>query len=89
MIARRNVLPIDRSTTLERQRQVVETIIGHVDANGFPPSLREIAATLGISLSRVAQVVTPLVEAGVVTCRPRSSRTLAVNHQAAARFFAT
>jgi DNA-binding transcriptional regulator YhcF (GntR family) len=74
--------------TFERQRQVVEAIARHVGARGYSPTMRELAAEVGISLARVAQLLPPLVEAGVVTCRPHLCRTLAVNREAAAKFFA-
>jgi len=32
-----------------RQQQVLDCIAGHIDENGYPPTLREIAATLKVS----------------------------------------
>jgi repressor LexA len=39
----------DTDSLTPRQRQVLEFIISHLNFNGYPPTLREIAAHLGVS----------------------------------------
>lgn len=85
MIAKIITLPAPGTRTHERLRQVIEKIIGHTDANGYPPTVREIAAELGVCIARVQQLLATLIDAGIVSHRPGMARTLTVDHAAAAR----
>jgi len=73
-----------RGTTFDRQKQVIEAIRRHVVARGYPPTQREMAADMGVSLTRVAQVVNRLVKAGVIRRTACSARAYAVHEPAAA-----
>jgi SOS-response transcriptional repressor LexA len=76
-----------KATTADRQKQVIEAIRRHVVARGYPPTQREMAVEMGVSLSRVAQVVNRLVEAGVVRRTAFSARAYAVHEPAALALF--
>lgn len=41
--------PRNRDDLTPRQRQVLEYVTSHLDNNGYPPTLREIAAYIGVS----------------------------------------
>ncbi len=69
-----------------RDRQVIEAIIRHTDYRGYAPTMRELAAEVGVSLTRIAQIVKRLFDKGIVHYRPRTARTIAVDRKAAAQF---
>lgn len=75
-----------RLTLAERKAQVLGFIIDHVEERTYPPSMREIASTVGISLTRVQQVYEALVAEGVIDRKVRAARAYVVNLTAAARY---
>lgn len=83
----RNQKQARKMPTFQRQRQLVEAILLHVDTRGYSPTCRELAREVGISVARVAQLLPPLVEAGVVRQQAHAARTITVDRQEAARFF--
>lgn len=85
MIANNATLPAPGTVTFDRLRQVIEKIIGDTDANGYPPTVREIARELGVCVARVQQLLELLMAAGIVSNRPGMARTLTVDRAAAAR----
>lgn len=60
-----------------RQRQVFDFIRGCVDA-GEPPTMREIAESLSITLSRAHASVKQLEHRGLITTTPRCPRSIAI-----------
>lgn len=61
----------------ERQRQVLEFIEDRIEAWGYPPTIREIGAHLGIrSTNGVADHLKALKRKGYLTQRGLKSRTL-------------
>jgi DNA-binding MarR family transcriptional regulator len=73
-----------RGTTVERQKQVLAAIRRRIADNGYPPTQREIAREIGVSLARVAQVMARLVEAGMVKRVACSARAYSINEPLAA-----
>ena len=73
-----------RATTVDRQKQVIEAIRRHVKTHGYPPTQREMSTGMGVSLTRVAQVMNRLVDAGVVKRNAGSARAYSINESAAA-----
>ena len=60
-----------------RQQQVLDAIRGHVQANGFPPTIRELGAMLGLrSSATVAQHLQALVDKGYLERQEGKPRTL-------------
>lgn len=63
----------------ERQRRVLETIRSAVDAHGYPPSLREIGESVGLtSPSSVAHQLTALERKGYLRRDPNRPRAIEV-----------
>jgi DNA-binding MarR family transcriptional regulator len=73
-----------RGTTVERQKQVLAAIRRRIAHNGYPPTQREVAQEIGVSLARVAQVMARLVEAGIVKRVACSARAYSINEPLAA-----
>lgn len=64
-----------------RQEEVLEAIEGLIDRHGYPPTIRELGAELGLrSTSSVARLLMRLKTAGVVDWNPTQVRTLRVVH---------
>jgi SOS-response transcriptional repressor LexA len=70
----------------ERKRQVLEFVLRHVEANGFPPTIRGTGTGIGVSTTRAAQLFEALVEEGIVGRKPGMARTFTVDRGAAARY---
>lgn len=65
-----------------RQRAVLDFIAEFVAANHFPPTVREIAAAVGLSSpSSAAHHVRTLTAAGHLTHVPGSPRSIALTNQ--------
>jgi len=61
----------------DRQRQVLEQIVTTLEAQGFPPTLREIGQALGIqSTNGVSDHVKALIRKGYLQSRGHTSRTI-------------
>jgi SOS-response transcriptional repressor LexA len=70
-----------RKTTEDREHELLEAIVSAQRANGYAPTRRELAATIGISNTRVQQLVASCMAKGYLTTPPRAARAYVV-HQA-------
>ena len=59
----------------QRQAQLLAAIARLHGERGFPPTQRELALDLGVSLSRVSQLVTACEASGQLTRLAKSART--------------
>lgn len=59
--------------------KVYDYIVDYIIKNGYAPSMREIAADLGIVASTVHVYLTQLEIDGKIYCRPGSPRAIRVN----------
>lgn len=67
---------------LERDIETLGFIIDHIQENGYPPSVREIAEAIGVSSPSTGhQVVSRLVRRGWITMGARRSRTIRVTQE--------
>lgn len=66
-----------------RQRQFVQTIERLTADRGFPPSLREVAAEMGVHFTRAHQLANTTAAKGFVRREPRVARSLVVTKPAA------
>jgi len=73
-------------TAHERKRQVLAFVLRHVQANGYPPTIRGTAKGIGVSTTRAQQLFEALVEEGIVGHKPGMARTYTVDRDAAARY---
>jgi DNA-binding MarR family transcriptional regulator len=62
----------------QRQAQLLAAIAELRDRDGVLPTQRELARHLGISLTRVAQLVTACEASGQLTRRPKCARTYCI-----------
>jgi SOS-response transcriptional repressor LexA len=62
----------------QRQAQLLAAIAELRDRDGVPPTQRELARHVDISLARVAQLVTACEASGQLSRRARSARTCQV-----------
>jgi repressor LexA len=69
----------------KRQEQLCRTIETLTADRGFPPSVREIAAAMGVHASRAAQLVRTAEARGAVAREPRVARSLRVTQAASKR----
>ena len=68
------------STLSERQRKILQFIVGFVSENEFPPTIREIGEQVGISSTSVVNYnLAKLEELGLITRRKEVSRGLSLN----------
>jgi len=65
-------------TTEEREHELLEAIVAGQQARGYAPTRRELAATIGISTTRVQQLVESCIEKGLLSCPPRAARAYVV-----------
>jgi DNA-binding GntR family transcriptional regulator len=61
-----------------RQHQLIEAITRLRDANGYAPSQRELAAELGLCVTRINQLMHRCHADGLIVRRPRSARACGV-----------
>jgi SOS-response transcriptional repressor LexA len=73
-------------TAHERKGQVLAFVLRHVQANGYPPTIRGTAKGIGVSTTRAQQLFEALVEEGIVGHKPGMARTYTVDRDAAARY---
>lgn len=63
----------------ERQRKAFEFVSAHIaQADGVPPTMREIASALGVAVSRAHSVMKQLEHRGLITSVPRRPRSMAI-----------
>jgi repressor LexA len=68
------------SNLSERQRKILQFIVGFVSENEFPPTIREIGEQVGISSTSVVNYnLAKLEELGLISRRKEVSRGLALN----------
>ena len=68
----------------ERQHQAYDLIKAAIgNGEGVPPTMREIADGMGITLSRAHAVVKQLQHRGLITMVPRCPRSIAIVERAA------
>lgn len=68
------------SSLSERQRKILHFIVGFVNENEFPPTIREIGEQVGISSTSVVNYnLAKLEELGLISRRKEVSRGLALN----------
>jgi repressor LexA len=66
-------------TLTPRQQQVLDTIVSYIDQHGYPPTVRELMAALGIqSPNGIMCHIKALERKHRVTREPGKSRTLRV-----------
>lgn len=61
-----------------REHQLLQAIDRLTASHGFPPTMRELAPELGVSLTRIAQIMAACEKAGFIQRVPRVSRTYRV-----------
>ena len=62
-----------------RQSEVLLSVRRYIEKHGFAPSLREIAAELGVSVNAVVGHLSAAARKGAVTRSARTARGLVVN----------
>lgn len=67
-----------RKSTVDRQHDLLATIHGLTEDRGFPPTMRECARAMELSLTRIAQLVEVCEEEGQLIRHPRIARCLRV-----------
>ena len=68
------------SSLSDRQRKILQFIVGFVSENEFPPTIREIGEQVGISSTSVVNYnLAKLEELGLITRRKEVSRGLSLN----------
>ncbi len=74
-------LPNSRRPLTARRRQILDMIVGHQRSRGYPPSMREIAAEVGLkSPASVKAHIDVLVEAGYLRVDPTRPRAIEVRY---------
>jgi len=68
-----------RKPLTDRERELLAAIVASQKANGFAPTRRELAKTIGISTSRVQQLVVSCAEKGLLSIVPRMARAYVVH----------
>jgi len=63
----------------DRERDLLEAITAAQAKNGYAPTRRELAATIGISTTRVQQLVVSCAEKGLLSVVPRMARAYVVH----------
>lgn len=61
-----------------RERQLLEAIDRLTTDCGYPPTMRELAPELGVSLTRIAQLMAACEQAGFIQRAPRVARSYRV-----------
>jgi SOS-response transcriptional repressor LexA len=67
-----------RKTTEDREHELLTAIVAGQQAKGYAPTRRELAATIGISTSRVQQIVETCIQKGYLGRVPRAARAYIV-----------
>jgi SOS-response transcriptional repressor LexA len=75
----RQRLPAGRLSKEERQRQLLDAVERMTEANGFAPTLRELATAMEVSLTRIAQLMAACEEQGLIRRMPGICRSYRVN----------
>ncbi|MBM4011708.1 MAG: MarR family transcriptional regulator [Planctomycetes bacterium] len=67
-----------RKPTEHREHELLAAIVAGQQARGYAPTRRELAATIGISTSRVQQIVESCIQRGYLARVPRAARAYIV-----------
>ncbi len=62
----------------DRERELLAAIVAGRENNGYAPTRRELAATIGISTTRVQQLVESCTRKGLLSTVPRAARAYVV-----------
>jgi DNA-binding GntR family transcriptional regulator len=65
--------------TEDRERELLEAIVAGQEKNGYAPTRRELAGTIGISITRVQQLVDSCTAKGLLSHPPRAARAYVVH----------
>jgi len=76
----RGGLPM-KKTTADREHELLEAIVTGQQANGFAPTRRELAKTIGISTTRVQQLISNCSKKGLLSCPPRAARAYVIHQR--------
>ncbi len=57
MKTKRFTLPAGRLSKEDRQRQLLDAVEQMTEANGYAPTMRELATAMAVSLTRIAQLM--------------------------------
>lgn len=68
-----------RKTIEDREHELLEAIVKGQQAKGYAPTRRDLAATIGISTTRVQQLVASCARKGLLSCPPRAARAYVVH----------
>ena len=79
MKTKRFTLPAGRLSKEDRQRQLLDAVEQMTAANGYAPTLRELATAMAVSLTRIAQLMAACEEQGLITRAPGICRSYRVN----------
>lgn len=69
-----------RTSTVDREHELLEAIARCQQAKGYAPSRRELAAEIGISTTRVQQLVDSCTSKGYLRRVPRMARAFVVEY---------
>ena len=78
MKTKRFTLPAGRLSKEERQRQLLDAVEQMTAANGYAPTMRELATAMAVSLTRIAQLMAACEEQGLIRKVSGISRTYRV-----------
>lgn len=67
------------ATTEDRELELLQAIREGCQAKGYVPSRRELAEMMGISTSRVQQLVNGCCEKGLLERKPHTARACVIN----------
>ena len=71
-----------RKTTEDREHELLAAIVAGQKAKGYAPTRRELAKEIGISTSRVQQIVESCIQRGYLARVPRAARVYIVHDHA-------
>jgi len=74
----RPALPVGRLSKEDRQRQLLDAVEQMTKANGYAPTMRELATAMAVSLTRIAQLMAACEEQGLIRRMPGICRSYRV-----------
>ena len=83
MKTKRFTLPAGRLSKEDRQRQLLHAVEQMTEANGYSPTLRELAKAMSVSLTWVAILMESCEQKGLIARVPGIARTWRVIRPAA------
>ena len=72
---------MSRDEMTQKQHEVIKFIEEYSDANGFPPTFRDVAEAMGITVRAAHDHIKRLRKKGYLTYEPRKPRTLRIVEQ--------